>query len=72
MRSHSLLVIHALAEKQPLLVAHHPADCKVNKAVGEYEDDGEDEIKLAECGQVEAEVREGKVGVRYVKGVGHQ
>ena len=22
---------------------------------------------LAECGQVEAEVREGKVGVRYVK-----
>ena len=25
------------------------------------------EIKLAECGQVEADLREGKVGVRYVK-----
>ena len=25
------------------------------------------EIKFAECGQVEAEVEEGKVGVRYVK-----
>ena len=29
--------------------------------------DEEDKIKLAECGQVEAEVREGKVSVRYVK-----
>ena len=27
----------------------------------------EDEIKLAKCGQVEVEVIEGKVGVRYVK-----
>ena len=61
---------HALAKKQPLLVSHHPTDCKVNKAenkVGEYGDDEEDEIKLAECGRVEAEVREGKVDVRYVK-----
>ena len=48
------------------LVAQHPTNFKVNK-VGEYEDDEEDEIKLAECGQVEAEVREEKVGVRYVK-----
>ena len=32
-----------LQEKQPLLVAKHPTDCKVNKAenkVDEYEDDG--------------------------------
>ena len=27
----------------------------------------EDKIKLAEYGQVETEVREGKVGVRYLK-----
>ena len=68
--SQSLLVIYVLTEQQPLLVAHHPTDCKVNKAgkkVGEYGDDEEDEIKLAECVQVEAEVREEKVGVRYVK-----
>ena len=66
----TLSEIHALAEKQPLLVAHHPTDCKINKAenkVDEYEDNEEDKIKFAECGQVEAEVREGKVGVRYVK-----
>ena len=37
--------------------------------MNKYEDDEEDEIKLAKCGQVEAEVRDGKVGVRYVKDV---
>ena len=54
--SQSLPKIHTLAEKQPRLFALHP-DCKVNKAenkVCEYEDDEEDEIKLVECGQVEA------------------
>ena len=33
--------------------AHHPTNCKVKKAEnkeGEYKDDEEDEIKLAECG----------------------
>ena len=68
--SQSCPVIHAVAEKQLLLVAHHPTDCKDDKAknkMGEYEDKEEDEIKLAECRQVEAEVREGNVGVRYVK-----
>ena len=56
------------AEKQPLLVAHHPTDCKVNNAENkENEDDEEDEIKLAECGELEAEVRQGKLCVRYVK-----
>ena len=39
--------IHALAEKQPLLVANHPTVCKVSKAenkVGKYED--EERMKL--------------------------
>ena len=43
---------------------------EVNKAenkVSQYEDGEDDKIKLAECGQVEVEVREEKVGVRYVK-----
>ena len=66
----SHLVIYALAEKQLLLVAHSPTSFKGNRAenkVGEYEDDEADEIKFAWCGQVEAEVREGKVGVSSVK-----
>ena len=56
-------VVHELAEKQPQLVAHLSTHCKVSKAensVGGFEVDEEDEIKLTVCGQVEAEVREGK------------
>ena len=37
-------------------MAHHPTDCKTNK-VGQYKDVEEDEIKIAECGPVEAELR---------------
>ena len=37
------------------------------KLKSKYEDEEEDKIKLVGCGQVEAEVREGKADVKYVK-----
>ena len=46
-------------QRSSLISCPSPTDCKANK-VGEHKDGEEDEIKLAECGQVEAELRCGR------------